>query len=394
MKPQEAISLEEGQQSAQKIEKVFDLREQSFKLNSEIEKSKKEGREPLESSLEILEQLNKESEELMKDPAVSEGVMQVALEWNELRNNLTLIREVESKLGDFLRKYFEEKSIETDWPRIASVRFDKYENKVSILLAEHRLPFKGDTFSEDDLRKIRGGIGEILREIFGEGVTLSSKYSSYRWWQTLLSKYVSNELEITVSDQKFDPSDYKTYEDLPEEEKYKFSPMGDGSFVRKEAAKGRWKAEEKAREFNSYQRSLWQKIRGKDKKTAVDFAQEEAKKMDEFEMAKIESRKIRESLPEEIKKELEGAHFEGEERVDSNDPVLISATGLDDAIGTVRLAGASQNWDIAYAISTLWYGGKDTGTEASVSGASNGWGYAQPSIKVSSNGVDYEWLAF
>lgn len=193
--------------------------------------------------------------------------------------------------------------------------------------------------------------------------------------------------------EKFNPSEFKSYKESPEDRKADVQSTQEGGFVSREAAQSLTEFQHKAERYNKFSRIFFQKLLGRDKKSAIDVAHEEAIKKDPTETARIEIRKIRESMPEELKKELQEALFEGRETVNyrtSNEGVPISAKGLDEAIKSAVMAGASYNWDTDWAVVELHYKGQDT--DAQVFGVSNGWGYARPNVKIEHKGKEYSWV--
>lgn len=118
---------------------------------------------------------------------------------------------------------------------------------------------------------------------------------------------------------KFDPTQYKSYDDLPPEQKENFVPLKDGGFITWAAAQQmKHDTKEANKPYND--RSFMDILRGKKRIDATDVAQqrleegrgkvfsqdEVAEKEDELEM-----KKIRNSMPEELKEKLESILLKG-----------------------------------------------------------------------------------
>src|SRR3989338_10038157 len=195
-----------------------------------------------------------------------------------------------------------------------------------------------------------------------------------------------------MSKEQFNPHDYKSHEELPEDKKGEFEKVDNG-FVRKEAADHFRKLQEDAKAYNKgmapekyvidgnkykeFSRSFVKRILGRDKVKATDIAFYEAKKIDPVETAKVEIRKIKESLPEELKEKLKTIIFSAHEEANYFDQVYdYEVAGLESAISAAIQAGASYNYDTDNAVTELKY--EDSDTRVNIVGWTNGWGYARP----------------
>ena len=209
--------------------------------------------------------------------------------------------------------------------------------------------------------------------------------------------------------EQFNPHDYKSYEELPEDKKGDFEKVEEGGFVKKEAAQHFEELKEEAREYNKgkdrrvfyteeaikenqeFHRNFFQRIAGLSKAEATDIALKKAQKIDYIEMANVKIDKIKKSMPEELKEKLEKVIFSVREEASYFEKVYeYKVTGLEDAIKVAVGAGASFNYDTDFAVTDAKY--EDSDTQVKIVGISNGWGYARPRVSIKHKGQEYSWV--
>lgn len=197
--------------------------------------------------------------------------------------------------------------------------------------------------------------------------------------------------------ENFDPSSYKKFDELPEEKRDNFVPVEGGGFVLKRAVEYTEKFKRKATNINK-RRPILDKILNKGKYTDVDVMHSQAQSDNDIEMEAVQNRELRKNMPENLKRELKEAIFQGaaEGGAPIGDLPNISVNGQATARGIREACEAI--YDIAWGLYSsgiddasvsLQYKGQDT--EAEVFASSNVMGL-NPNVNIKHKDKEYNWV--